>query len=435
MPGEDNPWYLASGYGIGSSHPAAGLPCQDRAISKTANGVRVIAVSDGCSESFISELGSETTVNTLAAFFTEHFDELTTITPFEFKKRVMKEVYSSLDKCLIDSKERIDEYIKAYDNDYQDFLTRKDVLSLGYRDNDRLFRIRLLNATIIFAAVKDNIMLLGRLGDGFIGTLKDGHMSLTSEEEKTGATNATIYPSSYIKAYEDDPNCSYPKFWIGKSTNASSIDGVILLSDGCDALISISPFQKKFALGAKTLFGLTVNDDPNKQKADIDAFVDRLVKRSRTFDDCGIAVLARKNWHLEDFVVKNEPRQVEEPKEPETAAAEAPIVTPEPAPTPRKVKIPEPAPETEENVPPSPLMSFYPSKDEAKELTKTANIIMGFIKANDRTTKEEIATVLKLDPSLVMQCVNNLYHDKRIAILPNGKIRVAVIGIVWKKRK
>ena len=69
-------WHSCSCYVQGITHIRLGLPCQDCAKTTTKNEVKIIALSDGCGSSEVSQIGSKLTVDFIVDFLSENFNKL-----------------------------------------------------------------------------------------------------------------------------------------------------------------------------------------------------------------------------------------------------------------------------------------------------------------------------------------------------------------------
>lgn len=126
---------LLSYYGWGIAHEQAGVPCQDALVGfRTKNGTTILAISDGASEAKYAQTASKLTVQTVAAFF-----ERMTLDAFLAKPRqlaaemLLEECFDCLEKACAEQ---------------------------GEPD------LRHYSATLAFAVIEPERVLVGNLGDG-----------------------------------------------------------------------------------------------------------------------------------------------------------------------------------------------------------------------------------------------------------------------------
>lgn len=126
---------LLSYYGWGIAHEQAGVPCQDALMGfQTKNGTTILAISDGASEAKYAQTASKLTVQTVAAFF-----ERMTLNAFLSKPRqfaaemLLEECVESIEKASAEQ---------------------------GEPD------LRHYSATLVFAVIEPERVLVGNLGDG-----------------------------------------------------------------------------------------------------------------------------------------------------------------------------------------------------------------------------------------------------------------------------
>lgn len=126
---------LLSYYGWGIAHEQTGLPCQDALVGfRTANGTTVLAISDGATEAKYALTASKLTVQTVAAFF-----ERMTLDEFLAMPRQLG-AQLLLEECF-------DCLVKAADDQEEPDL-------------------RHYSATLVFAVIGPERILVGNLGDG-----------------------------------------------------------------------------------------------------------------------------------------------------------------------------------------------------------------------------------------------------------------------------
>ncbi len=176
--------------GQGRYHTVSSMPCQDNLITcKAGSGRRIFSVSDGCSSSKYSDVGSATVVSGIAEFFAEG-QELSDSD--ELKGTLLKFLDSKL-------KEKANE--------------------LAGGDISELF------ATLVFAVCDGEKLLTGHIGDGALLCFDEDGAFFVSDPENAGAANVTYFVGS---------SSAYRHFHlklvdIGKE---NTLRNLILFSDG-----------------------------------------------------------------------------------------------------------------------------------------------------------------------------------------------------------
>ncbi len=292
-------YLMAYGTLVGKSHGEE-LPCQDYASCLERNGVSAIALSDGCGSSPISQHGSKATVEALLTLLTDNFDELIALKPIELRKLIVEAIIKGIDRVIEENKRLISEYKERRPIDAEESIAR-----FGRKH----FQRSLFNATALFAATKDGVWILGRIGDGEVGALIDGKMKVVLEEAKDGERNGTLYPSSISYLAEKNPDW-YASNAFDVIKVRQFLQGVVLTSDGSDALLDRrTPFEEKYAKGLSVILdNLSALEDPSACQAYLQQeILPLLVKRSSTRDDCSIAILLKQGSKIEQFIVKEYP--------------------------------------------------------------------------------------------------------------------------------
>lgn len=147
--------------GKGVYHEDNNMPCQDFANHCYAsNGNIIMALSDGCSSAKYSQDASRITVETIIDYFEKN--EIDTITDDT------------------ESKQKLLDYVN---NAFEKF-NKKNYLSSPSQ----------FSATLLFAVIGKEKVLIGHIGDGNIVCCdKTGKISLYSDEENGAASNQTFF--------------------------------------------------------------------------------------------------------------------------------------------------------------------------------------------------------------------------------------------------
>lgn len=266
-------WLKQDATYIGRGHVKENIPCQDKTLTMEREGVHVIALADGSSSKSHSHFGAEITVKTLCELMCQRFDEFFNADDVIFvKNTILETIVTELESF-------------AQDNN----ITLSD-----------------LNATLLFAATKDDCFLLGRLGDGYVGAIKNNALSIVSLEKKTGDKASTYYPALIRSFPSLEP--IYAQFELKKSKNPD-IHGFILLSDGSgESMVdSTIPFVRKFAPSAMKVFHVLRDNSPEESYQIIHEFLENGVTK-KTTDDCGIAIMCKPDIHIEVIEPINLPK-------------------------------------------------------------------------------------------------------------------------------
>lgn len=260
-------WKFSNTHLIGRAHIANGIPCQDFSKHFQNDHFNISVLSDGCGSSSHSDIGAQIVVNNLIKLITEEFDSIVTMDPITSRKYILENINDQLQ-------------------------SKADDLSVSIKE---------LNATLLFVAVKDNQeLLMGHLGDGFIGSIQGSRLEIKSLEEKTEEVNGTVYTTT--------PN-AFASFNLRKGT-LKDYEGFILLSDGsADALVdSRKPFEKIFIQSvAKIMEFISANEKETSQNA-IEEYVEKVRDHINSGDDCSLAVMVLEDTKVEKIITYNVPK-------------------------------------------------------------------------------------------------------------------------------
>lgn len=295
-----NNWFFASAFVQGAMHERLSLPCQDRCAFFANDSISILALSDGCGSSEVSEIGSELTINFLQQYLTSKFDWLYNSSLEEAKKDVIKNLMKCYQNYLESHPSFAANYISSRPNStlVQDCLSRYEKTS----DAMQVLGYQLLNATMLFVATRGNETIIGQIGDGFIYAVEKNRVFLMHEEAKAPdiPENATVYPFDiFTDAVEID--C----FYLERINNAQDYSLFALSSDGPDALIIKPQIGDASSYGKKIVnyelllhfsdFSL-LNDGCEKLFEELE-----MMKKNRkdfslssNQDDCSIAVMRKE---------------------------------------------------------------------------------------------------------------------------------------------
>ena len=228
-------WIINSAKAIGREHIRENIPCQDSVRSLCKNGVTVIALSDGCSSSPFSQQGADMTVEVICDLLTNNYDHLYDADDDTVRKAVVTAIVERISRFIKDNSETVSDFMHNSPWRYEELKEKWP----GFESVDKLYPITLFDATVQFVAIKDNNIIVCRLGDGIIGDVREGELRLLSSEDKIGvAQNVTYYPSTLLLADEDPELGFWYNFEVLKSNTASEYQAFLIASDGvADGLV------------------------------------------------------------------------------------------------------------------------------------------------------------------------------------------------------
>ena len=167
---------------IGNKHINRGTPCEDSSFSKTSNGVSVMCVSDGAGGAKYTHarFGSKCACETVADLLCRHFDA------FYFENR------ESISRTIL---------VTAIHSAMAPLLQEHEL--------DGLER---LSCTLLFVAVKGDLVLAGHIGDGMICRVSSQGISpvtLPANGENASSTYFITFPNAqeylrFIRTTTDD---------------------------------------------------------------------------------------------------------------------------------------------------------------------------------------------------------------------------------------
>lgn len=182
---------------IGNKHVNRGTPCEDASFSKTSNGVSVVCVADGAGGSKYTHarFGAKCAVETVADLLCKHFDA------FYFENR------ESVSRSLL---------VTAIHSSMADLLVEHEL--------DGLER---LACTLLFVAVKGDLVLAGHIGDGLICRVSSHGISpltLPQNGENASSTYFVTFPNAQ----------EYLRFF---RTTTDNTHAFVLMTDGVEDMV------------------------------------------------------------------------------------------------------------------------------------------------------------------------------------------------------
>lgn len=253
-------WHFTECAIQGRGHIKSGTPCQDKTMVLHKNNVFIITLADGAGSAQYSHFGAASIIEAVSSVLAERFDRY-------FSEENAHVVTSNIYK------------------NYSDVL-----LELS---NELNCKIQDLASTLLFVAVKDERFILGHIGDGIIGYVKNDQIKIASFPNNGEFSNETQFATS--------KNAHHYMNMIKGELNG--ITGFILMSDGtADSLYNKR--EKKLADVIKKIIKLSILLPKNK----IDEILYKSFQKSviqSTFDDCSMAVMSLNVANFNGFLQCN----------------------------------------------------------------------------------------------------------------------------------
>lgn len=245
-------WHLASAQSRGMGHAALEIPCQDKTVFMTAEGVSVIALADGAGSAKLSHHGAEAVTKAICDFLSNDFDRL-----YRLREDVVK---NEILTYLLDM--------------------------LGVKSSELSCEISHLASTLLAVAVKKGRFISIHIGDGVIGALGNTTIEVISEPDNGELANETTFVTSENAA-------SHLRLYRGQAKRYS---GFILLSDGSGNSL-YDKRERALAKAITKLFYACKNVDSETMCGLLSELLDEQLTK-RTDDDCSIAIMARDRRKL-----------------------------------------------------------------------------------------------------------------------------------------
>lgn len=255
-------WKMINYEACGRSHYASNTPCQDKTMCQESNGAYCIALADGAGSAKLSHYGAEIVVDATVKYLIENFERLienknATIVKQEIITHITKNLEEKAKECQCELKD--------------------------------------LASTLLFVAIKDNKFIIGHIGDGIIGYLKNDKILVASKPNNGEFVNSTIFVTSSkaiqnLKLLKGDIN---------------DITGFVLMSDGSSDSFYIKREEQLANTTKKIIKWTSVLEQKKIYELIKDSF-DNLVIQNTT-DDCSIAIIAIKpDKNRLEFLTENE---------------------------------------------------------------------------------------------------------------------------------
>ncbi len=253
-------WHFLSCEVIGRGHEKKEIPCQDKTYKFQYNGVSVIALADGAGSAKMSHFGASRITEFISKDLAERFD-----------------LYFN-DKDGVNVKKTL---IASLKNELNDLSQ-----DLSCEIND-------LASTLLFVAVKDDFFIIGHIGDGVIGYLKNHELRVATHPCNGEFTNSTVFVTS---------NNVLNHFQLLKGKRNGNINGFVMFSDGTENVL-YDKKKKCIINSVKKIMNLVRTIKPDTINKLIEDFLTNSVK-TNTLDDCSIAVMV-ENENDDFFLLDN----------------------------------------------------------------------------------------------------------------------------------
>ncbi|ONI42900.1 hypothetical protein AN640_06980 [Candidatus Epulonipiscium fishelsonii] len=236
----------------GRGHEKENIPCQDKTFYIKKGDTTVIALADGAGSARLSQHGAATITKFIGEEFIENFN-------LYFEQSNGAIVKQELGNKII---------------------TRLESLSveLDCKSED-------LASTLLFVAVKNNDFIIGHVGDGVIGYLKNGDMKIASEPNNGEFVNSTVFTTSpnFINSF---------KLIKGE---VEEIQGFVLMSDGSETSL-YNKNEKQLSPMINKIMNLFIEISQDElEKMLLNAFQSMI--KPKTLDDCSIVFMAYEKKH------------------------------------------------------------------------------------------------------------------------------------------
>ena len=239
-------WKIVKSAVTGRGHISQNLPCQDKVFSLKAKGVQAAALADGAGSAVYSHFGAEIVAEETCRLLTECFEAF-------YNEDNVGKVGQEL---LHHLREKLE--------------LRAEELEGSMRD---------LASTLLFVAVAKDRYILGHLGDGVIGYMKNGDLKVASYPDNGEFANETTFVTS---------SDALQALRLMKG-ELKDIQGFVLMSDGTEAGL-YDKRRKELAPVLRKIMGLM----SMVSVADIQRMLQdsmEQVIRQKTKDDCSLVIV------------------------------------------------------------------------------------------------------------------------------------------------
>ncbi len=239
-------WKIAGAEVVGRKHLKSGLPCQDKVLCSKEGRVDIIALSDGAGSKKLSDKGASISVTVTCRVITEMFDKL----------------------------------FKTSNNEISKIIVSNILKYIGIESENQNVNINEFSSTLMFVAISKERYIIGHLGDGIIGKIDKGMLSVLSQADNGEYSNETFF----VTSKDAVDRLRIQKGFINEES------GFILMSDGsADSLYDkrnncLSP------VSSQMIEWLDTNPEDVVTKA-ISDNIEQFISK-KTFDDCSVAIMS-----------------------------------------------------------------------------------------------------------------------------------------------
>ena len=253
---------------IGNKHVNRGTPCEDASCSMTKNGVSVVCVADGAGGSKYTHarFGAKCAVECVADLLTSHFDA------FYFENR------ESISRSIL---------VTAIHSKMADLLVEHEL--------DGLER---LSCTLLFVAVKGDLVLAGHIGDGMICRVSPNGLSpltLPANGENASSTYFITFPNAH----------EYLRFI---RTTTDDTHAFVLMTDGVEEMVYDSAKQLVRPVVAR-LAELAAQGKEKAEESIKSTIQEFVIDAGQNTDDCSLGVLYLTGTKAPDFASLNDSKE------------------------------------------------------------------------------------------------------------------------------
>ncbi|MBO7564298.1 MAG: protein phosphatase 2C domain-containing protein [Clostridiales bacterium] len=250
---------------IGNKHLNRGTPCEDASCTLSRNGVSVVCVSDGAGGAKYTHarFGSKCAVDTIANLLCDHFDA------FYFENR------ESISRSLL---------VTAVHSSMADLLVEHQL--------DGLER---LSCTLLFVAVKGDLVLAGHIGDGMICRISSSGISpltLPANGENASSTYFITFPNAQ----------EYLRFL---RTTTDDTHAFVLMTDGVEEMVYDSSTQLIRPVVAR-LAELAAKGKEEAEKELSQTIQEFVIGAGQNTDDASVGILYLPDTKVPDFSAIND---------------------------------------------------------------------------------------------------------------------------------
>lgn len=250
-------WHFAECAIQGRGHIKSGIPCQDKTMVRHKDDTFVITLADGAGSARYSHFGAENITNSVVDIMPTQFD-------YYFSEPNAHKVTSDI---------------------YQRYL--KNLTQLA---EELQCPIKELASTLLFVVVKNNQFILGHIGDGIIGYIKENQLKIASFPNNGEFSNETSFATA--------SNASNQMNIIKGELNG--ISGFVLMSDGTAESL-YNKREKKLATVIKKIANLSIL----LPKENIDSILSSSFQKSviqATLDDCSMVLMCLNSLNFNGFL-------------------------------------------------------------------------------------------------------------------------------------